>query len=245
MPGRRRSKKAQPRPSGTPKGRTRDTAMIPFSCVLTIQNAAASGNVVLNPVNFGTLLAAIADEFTLFRFRRIRFGLMINSASDAAIGYKAGSTTAAGPTTLSTVFQLSRSAYNWSDQTTPSHLLLTERDLLGQAAMNWYKVDVGTDADTQGEQQGTLYSASGATTTLNLTCVGMIEFCGKIDPSSNPSLLATRLIRSAVEGGPGSAAYEEAMGLVGRLEKVCRPSPPLGTCGSCLGCQGALPPKET
>lgn len=220
-------------------------AIIPFSCVLNVLSATTSGSVVLNPVNFGTLLAAIADEFTLFRFRRIRFGFIPSTTTDSAIGYKAGSTSAAGPTTLTTVYQLSRRAYNWSRQTTPSHLLLTELDLLGQAAMNWYKVDSGADADTQGEQQGTLYVVAGASATLNLAVDGMIEFCGKIDPTANPDLLASRLIRSAVEGGPDSKAYEEAMGLVGRLEKLCKPSSPLGSCSSCLGCQGVVAHQQT
>ncbi len=178
--------------------RRSDVVVENFRVTLPVLSAAASGSVALNPVNFGTRLAQLSDAYTEFRFLTLRAEFMPKSVVDCVLGYLAG-TVGTGPTTTQAVSQLERSAYHFSPQTTMSALVLSRKDLIGEAINNWYKTGVGSDSDSQGEQQGTIYVASGSTD-LNVHFIGTIEFCGTVDPASTPVFLR-RVLRFR-EWGP-------------------------------------------
>lgn len=161
------------------------------NCELTLINAATNGTIAVNPVNFGTRLSQLADNFTQFRFNRIHISYARVGATEVAVSYIAGSVQTI-PNTFTVISDIERVSWSHQVQTTPSSLNIPRSVLRGESSNMWFKVGAGTDSDTQGEVQGNIIAAlkdTGTARTIIGLCHYEVEFCGDADPSSVPLML--------------------------------------------------------
>jgi hypothetical protein len=159
--------------------------------------AGTSGTIVINPVNFGLRLQSIADLYTQFRFTDLEFSFVNTVTSDIVAGWYPG-VVGTAPSTVGTIGELECVAVDFGASTVPAHLRVSRSKLIGEASNKWFKCGAGTDADNQGEQQGTFCYACSVSCTFTVMVRYTIEFCGKADPTSIP-LARTILMRQSKE----------------------------------------------
>ncbi len=194
------------------------------SCFLQIASGAASGTIVVNPVNFGTRMVSLADVYSQFRFTKMDIEFLRPATNLTALGWVPGPIGTA-PTTVANVMQLDHCRISELVSTVPVHLRLNRSSLIGEAAVKWFKTGLTASVDDQGDQQGLLVTAMTTSADLFITIHYVCEFSGDADPGSLPRLEA-RIARLTAE------EREELMERVHRRASSpsLAPIPPGGSC---------------
>ncbi len=152
---------------------------------------------VLIPFNF-TRALAIADNYSYYRFRRVNLTVHPSELATTsgtsieptlAVGFSPGPAPDTPPASQNDVYNLSRSIFVGSAMTMPTRMKLTQKDLMVDSPIKWYKTIAGTP-DVQWEQQGIVYFfpsvTSGSAVTYQVTFDYEIEFQGLMVASSTP-----------------------------------------------------------
>jgi len=158
---------------------------------LTVVSATTNGTFVVSPVTF-TRSAAIVDNFNLYRCTHLDVSfVMPTTDASVAVGF-VPATVDNAPTSMNAVTNLEQSSLHFLGQTTITHLRLSRSQLMGESSLKWFKGIVGTP-DAWDEQQGSVYFATSASTTLAVRIDYVFEFTGFLaggnTPKPRPSLL--------------------------------------------------------
>lgn len=166
-----------------------------FATFTSTNNAAPTVVTVLVNPTIDARLTQIADNFTWYRFTKIKVSgypsrLQTTDTSSTvewlSMGYLPRTPDTA-PTTHGEIQAFAPSKFMTGVQTTPVHMGLGRAILLGDAPIKWFQTVAGTQA-TQFEIQGNLYFAgSGFSSHLwPLTIEGVCEFKGRTTSVTNP-----------------------------------------------------------
>lgn len=155
--------------------------------------AAANGLVIpltVTSATLGSRLQALGNVYDEFRFTRIMIKLNpgFNAAGTARVSYAVAyskDNTAAFPTSLSTVYELTASRYIDQADTVPMTLVLGQ-DVLRQGLRVWYATNsVGVAAADYQQGQLLLYVQGITGLTANIEIGYEIQFRGATNPTED------------------------------------------------------------
>jgi len=161
--------------------------------------SAATGStsyvVGIAPATLGNRIAAIADDFELYRVVSMRYRLIPSLPAltgPCAACYLPG-VTDTSLTTLVAVGVIPNHTVLGPSQTVPSAWVKLPKQALASYS-TWYKTIAGTP-DPSVEVQGNVYIVSGLTTAgITLELEGIIQFRAPADPGSTPQMRREKVL---------------------------------------------------
>jgi hypothetical protein len=148
--------------------------------VSSIKTISLAKGYVSDGTDSSSRLLGIADQYTYFRFKKLKV-TVYPAATSAGCCYVPANDNATAPSTMEALMEQPHSVFVSSTMTVPKSFTLNAQDMRGP--FDWYRCSRvgGTTPDATEYTQGVLYVRASATETVNVLIEGVIEYKGAVE----------------------------------------------------------------